>query len=704
MAQMSVRSYAGALLEEIEGRGPERQRRRLMAADEVTVQKGTETFLNDILDHISNYEMEHRAHFMTACDDARLRIASTPGSLLHGVMALVCVTVKLLDRRFKSPDLGAQQETDAYCTGLFADPWLKEAIRVVYRPTNRAEQSAESRTWGDIDFGTIEYHKAGTTSFILKGRRSQAVNEAGARPLLAIKCVLFPWNKLAAIARATDAYAATYGTDAITSVVVKPISSSDRWVVMPFQEGQTLGEHLSAFEAGRPTIAARLRKAQQVAAKLTAALHRLAGGAPVGPTNPQSQHLDLSPNNVILDKETAEVRLIDLGINHLYSRQVGIAEHDDSVYIAPEIKNRRPESVTADVYSLGIILMEILTGSPPRDGRTPDEIWTTSPILGRVLEDLIDERPERRLLLRPATEEFAFDTLGEHLDFHFALVRQESEVRESDFAHPFAKYAPTSREVATQFKQVRAWRKLGDGHARFEEYLLLFSVIATASWWFIAAKTALLKFDDVVTGEVKLAEFVADAGLAANIIAFCQGLVAAKYYQTIFARLSVRAIPGGLATAAELLMRSMAVVAVPTTILSTFWEELYWIWPWTSAAGALAVTACNGITLRLATRTIRASRTEFSTIPERGKVFARGYEQWWWTMLIYAILIIILASGVAAGLLHDIWAYVFIAVVVTVGVHYVAKCVGAGPAVRGSLARAFFAGERMAILAQRPAG
>ncbi|WP_188194123.1 protein kinase domain-containing protein [Nonomuraea sp. SYSU D8015] len=698
---MSARLYARALLEEIEGRSPEQQTRQLAEQDETSTQKGTETFLNDILDHISNYEMEHRTDFMTACDDARLRSASRPGSLLHGVISLVCVTVKLLDRRFKSPDQAAQHEADEYCAELFADPWLKEAIRVIYRPANKVRQSTESRTWDNIDFSSIEYHKAGTTSFILKGRGSQAVNEAGVRPSLAIKCVLFPWNKLAAIARATDTYAATYGSDEITSVVVKPISSSDRWVVMPFQEGETLGEHLAAFEAGEPTMAARLKKAQQVATKLTAALHLLAGGAPVDPKNTRSQHLDLSPNNVILDKETAEVRLIDLGINHLYSRQVGISEHDDSVYIAPEIKNRRPESVTADAYSLGIILMEILAGSPPRDGRTPDEIWTTSPVLGRVLEDLIDERPERRLLLRPETEEFAFDTLGEHLDFYFALVQQESEVQESEFGRPFAKYAPTSREVATQFKQVLSWRKLGERRPRREEYLLLFSVMATAAWWFIAAKTALLKLDDLLTGEVDLEEFVADAGLAANIIAFSQGLVAAKYYQTIFARLSVRVIPGRLARTAEVLMRSMALVAVPTTILSTFSEELYWTWPWTCAASALAVTACNGVTLRLATQTIRASRKEFSTIPERGKVFARGYEQWWWTMLIYAILIIILASGVSAGLLQDIWAYVFIGVVVTVGVHYVSKCVGAGPAVRGSLARAFFAGERMAILAQR---
>ncbi|GAA3567899.1 hypothetical protein GCM10022419_055910 [Nonomuraea rosea] len=702
MAQMSARSYARALLQEIEGHHGERQTARLTEQDEATVQKGAETFLNDILDHISNYEMEHRADFMAACESARLRIAAGQrGSMLHGVISLICLNLKLLDRRFQSPDQEAQREADEYCAALLADPWIKEAIRLVYRPAGHAADTSEARTWNDLDFGTLEYHKAGTTSFILKGRMSRAVNEAGSRPMLAVKCVLFPWNKLAAIARATDAYAATYGADELTSVIVKPIASSDRWVIMPFQPGETLGEHLSDFAAGHPSMAARLEEAHRIAAKLTAALHLLAGGVPVDAKKPQHQHLDLSPNNVILDRETGEFRLIDLGVNHLYSRQVGIAEHDDSVYIAPEIKNRRPESVTADAYSLGIILMEIVAGSPPRDGRTPEEIWTTSPILGRVLEDLIDERPDRRLLLGPDDRNFTFDALRTHLEFHFSLVRQESEAKDDHFSRPFAKYTPTSREVSTQFRQVMKWRRLGDARPRHEEYLLLFSVIATASWWFIAAKTALLKVDDVVTGELDLAAFAADAGLAANIIAFCQGLVAAKYYQTVLARLSVKEIPGRLARTTELLMRSMAIVAVPTTILSTFWADLYWIWPWTCAAGALAVTACNGITLRLATQTVRASGKEFSTVPEPGKVFARGFEQWWWTMLIYAITIIIIAAGVAVGLLQDIWAYVFILVVITVGVHYVSKCVGAGPAVRGSLARAFFGGERLAILARR---
>ncbi|MBC6463829.1 hypothetical protein, partial [Actinomadura sp. HBU206391] len=39
--------------------------------------------------------------------------------------------------------------------------------------------------------------------------------------------------------------------------------------------------------------------------------------------------------------------------------------------------------------------------------------------------------------------------------------------------------------------------------------------------------------------------------------------------------------------------------------------------------------------------------------------------------------------------------------IITVGIHYISKCVIAGPTVRGELARAFATGERMALLRAR---
>ncbi|MDN3357619.1 hypothetical protein [Actinomadura sp. DC4] len=190
--------------------------------------------------------------------------------------------------------------------------------------------------------------------------------------------------------------------------------------------------------------------------------------------------------------------------------------------------------------------------------------------------------------------------------------------------------------------------------------------------------------------------------LYADVIALSQGLVAAKFYQTVLARLTVRNIPGKLARFTEVLIRSMTVVAVPTTLLSTVSSSTYWMWPWTCAAGAVAVAACNCLTYFLADRILSAARDGLSTVPDADRKFARGYEQWWWTMLLYAFIIATIATGLQVGALKDRWAYVFVLVIITVGVHYAAKCAAAGPAVRGSIARAFSTGERIAVSSRHP--
>ncbi|MDN3357618.1 hypothetical protein [Actinomadura sp. DC4] len=182
---------------------------------------------------------------------------------------------------------------------------------------------------------------------------------------------------------------------------------------------------------------------------------------------------------------------MDLGVNHLYSRQVGIAEHDDAVYIAPEVKNRHRLHAMADVYSLGVILMHILAGQPPRDGRTPEAVWTASPILGRTLEDLIEEAADNRLLLMPDNERHSYSSLRAHLDFCFELVSREPVTSRSLWGYRWAQIAPTSREFRTQLKQWWTWRR-GEGRKpEYERYLLLFSALSSFSWWLIVAKTAL---------------------------------------------------------------------------------------------------------------------------------------------------------------------------------------------------------------------
>jgi hypothetical protein len=673
----------------------------LRSVDEKALPLGTAILLRDILGHVNDPERTAETpSFFQACETARSRWATgedDASARIAGFLGLICLNAKLLERRLKNPDPKKQEEADSYCRELLDRPAVKAAIYAVYNPLaprlpprsstieegdGREPSKQAVEFWKQLNPEKFTYFKAGTTSFILRCRRRKPDDQSGYFEELVLKCVLFPWNTITAIARSTADYATRYGRSATQrdEVVVHPIASTAKWVAMPYQAGDTLFEYLDVGGDRDASAAyARIRRARHVASTLVAALSQLAG-----------EHLDLSPSNVILTTSD-EARLIDLGVNHLYTRQVGIAEHDDSVYVAPEVKNGDQSADKADVYSLGIILIEALSGQAPRDGRVPDSVYEMSPVLGTTLEDLIEEHPDKRLLLMSRDTSFSFDNLDRYLQEAFATVEKEPVASESRFKRQTARYAPASRELGTQF--AKWWDHRTRGKHSDASYLLFFSLIASVSWWFIAARTSLPEITDFVAELPHLPAWPT----AAAVIAFAQGLMAAKYYQSILARLTVRSLPGRLAKVTELAMRSMTVVALPTTLFAVSWRPS--LWPWMTALGAAAVAMTNLLTNVLANRLFELGRSaRLSTMPPQDRPLPRGYEQWWWTMLIYALVIAVIAAGLQEGWMRDEGAYVFGLLVINLGIHYISKAALSGPAIRGGLARSFAAGERLRIL------
>ncbi|NBU97411.1 MAG: hypothetical protein EBS19_04195 [Spirochaetia bacterium] len=82
-------------------------------------------------------------------------------------------------------------------------------------------------------------------------------------------------------------------------------------------------------------------------------------------------HRDLKPSNVLLD-ESGEPILIDFGIARV--DEVGGAKTRTGFsigtpqYMSPEQLDAKPINLTTDLYSMGIMLFELITGKPPFEG------------------------------------------------------------------------------------------------------------------------------------------------------------------------------------------------------------------------------------------------------------------------------------------------------------------------------------------------
>ena len=117
-------------------------------------------------------------------------------------------------------------------------------------------------------------------------------------------------------------------------------------------------------------------------------------------------HQDIKPENILLT-ESGDVKLTDFGLGQnvhgesillsMSLRTEGAGPGGTIGYIAPEIRDHEgPPDGRADLYSVGILLFELLTGRRPAGGEVPSELEPGLPAwCDRVFRGLYTRREAR---------------------------------------------------------------------------------------------------------------------------------------------------------------------------------------------------------------------------------------------------------------------------------------------------------------------
>jgi serine/threonine-protein kinase len=169
-----------------------------------------------------------------------------------------------------------------------------------------------------------------------------------------------------------------------------PVANKSRpYIVMEYLEGKTLYDVL---DHRRPLPAC---EALQLASRLCDILEYLHRQGVI--------HRDLKPGNIMISDDGSP-HIIDFGVAKCRELELGgiSAQIGTPEYMAPEqIRGDRTDGRT-DIYSLGVILYEIVTGERPFHGDTSDDIFnarlTGNPRPPREINSSLSEQVEEIIL------------------------------------------------------------------------------------------------------------------------------------------------------------------------------------------------------------------------------------------------------------------------------------------------------------------
>lgn len=166
----------------------------------------------------------------------------------------------------------------------------------------------------------------------------------------------------------------------------------DRYIVMEYVEGQTLKEMIRRMGKIPP------QQAVPMCIRILAAVDHAHKNNIV--------HRDIKPQNILVDQH-GQAKVADFGIARSMRQDTNITMHDPGIalgsvhYFSPEQASGEVVDQKSDLYSVGVVLYEMLTGQLPFDGDTaisvalkhvnedPVSMRTIEPSISKGLDEVV---------------------------------------------------------------------------------------------------------------------------------------------------------------------------------------------------------------------------------------------------------------------------------------------------------------------------
>ncbi|KAL6640663.1 hypothetical protein ACP70R_021786 [Stipagrostis hirtigluma subsp. patula] len=161
-------------------------------------------------------------------------------------------------------------------------------------------------------------------------------------------------------------------------------------------------------------------------------------------------HGNLTSSNVLLDDDS-NPKIADFGLSRLMTAAANsnvLAAAGALGYRAPELSKLKKANAKTDVYSLGVIMLELLTGKSPADTTNGMDLpqWVSSIVKEEWTSEVFDLE-----LMRDAAAGTAGDELMDTLKLALHCVDPSPSVR------------PEAREVLRQLEQIKPGTEAGAG-------------------------------------------------------------------------------------------------------------------------------------------------------------------------------------------------------------------------------------------------